>query len=804
MTCPGAPSRSDRDRPRMRAGRSLRHAAPCALLAAALGAHAAAPLDVLTFGDAASEQAHRLAAERSDIVAGALGLPARQLLAPATLDWRGGALTFAVGVDPRVQNYVTLTLWGGEANHNRLALSCEGKQIGARHLGDIDLLDLGSVAPMFDGRFFHNTSPLPLSLTAGKQELLCRIDASGPVWPYGQTFDKFQKNMTEPARPMYALTVHTEPLVAAGAAERKGRAGVAKVRPAPGPEVLDAVKRRVSGAVDKLIAARRPLNQPEMLFLARAFDVDWTPAWRSDKVGALLVRAFDAYFAAFRADPAIASFDPATFNPEWFGFGPAAQAIMLRHAQLAPMLDQLIADPNGGMIARRSAYVEMLAASREWHRMHRRFYTNQSMINDTYGIYLPNRAIALLDPAKALPEQGMLRYLYESVGLEPWRGDDLAGGGSRYMSGGPDGSAKGAYRVGLNYYQVTDKGLTRELGFVGNYGEVLDWVASMYEATRPAPGQPGDARLLAQLLKIAKARAVFRYPLADAEGYRAMQLESVIGWRDLKYPGGVVYGQRDSWDATGVQVAAITRDPSLVAYAQQMFGDNQFFRSLRDVMGTDSLRVNMGLLDTPGQYAVLSKMAPQRQRLPMSEGEPDLVFSDEEDGVVAVKVGKEIFYASLYWRALNAVNGLAKVHYMTPQLDRMAVVHEDVQFEPSGRQWPRPEPLMGGSGPSMPPFAYPGAVTADTGRQLPIAQFPHDYQGSYGDVSPYAGKGEFYTLRYGPFTVAMNTTTGKTFELAAPAHAGLRELVAGKPVAPGARLVVKPRSTIVLYQAEGS
>ena len=43
---------------------------------------------------------------------------------------------------------------------------------------------------------------------------------------------------------------------------------------------------------------------------------------------------------------------------------------------------------------------------------------------------------------------------------------------------------------------------------------------------------------------------------------------------------------------------------------------------------------------------------PRREgRLPMSDGMPDALFSDEEVGVVALKDGDEILYTSLYWRA---------------------------------------------------------------------------------------------------------------------------------------------------------
>lgn len=783
--------------PRRRACRSLQRGALLAiLLADALSAQA----DVLRFGDNVSERAHGLSAQHSDVFPGAMGEPARRLLPPGDKNWRGGSVSFDIAVDPKAQNYATLTLWGGEENHNRLILSCDGKQIGTRHLGDTDLLDIGSVAPMVAGRFFHNTSPLPLSLTRGKDNLTCRIDSTGAIWPYGLTFEQFQKPMVAPARGMYALTVHTDPFVPAGPLERKGGAPAPKVRPAPGAEVLAALKDRVGRTVDDLLAADRPLRQPEMLFLANAHDVAWTHAYGNPAIGRKLVRAMDDYFVLYRADMQKVIRDPSTYNPSWFGLGQAAWALMLREELVKPSLDERIADPKGGTIVRRDAWVEMLAGVRDWQRTHRRYYTNQSMIVDTYGIYLANRGIAMLAPARAMPEQDARRYLYEAAGLEPWRGDDLPGGGHRYGAGGPDGTDKGAYRLGQHYYQVTAKGLTRELGYVGNYGEVLDWLAAMYEATRPHAGQPGDPKILAQLLKIAHARAPFRYPLTDADGYRAMALESVVGWRDVKYPGDVVYAQRPSWDASVLEVAAMTRDPALVAYAQQMFEDNQFFQSVVGQMNSaGSLRVTAGLLPVPGQYEALMKLPRTGQKLPMSAGQPDFVFSDEEDGVVAVKAGDEILYASLYWRALNAVNGLARIHYITPVMDRMAVVHEQTVVDPSGHTWTRPEDTLGGSDPKFGKFAYPGGTGATVGETLPIARYPDDVPPHYGDASPYAGKAEFYTLRYGPFIIAMNTTTGKSFDVTVPAGTAMRELVSRRAVAAGETLKVGPRSTVVLH-----
>ena len=107
------------------------------------------------------------------------------------------------------QNYATVRLWGSDATADDLILFCEGKQVGYRHLGDIDLLDIGGGEAAFPGRFIYNTTPLPLAMTRGKTNLNFEIRSSGPIWGYGNTFDKFQKPMTAAdARHLQILHAH--------------------------------------------------------------------------------------------------------------------------------------------------------------------------------------------------------------------------------------------------------------------------------------------------------------------------------------------------------------------------------------------------------------------------------------------------------------------------------------------------------------------------------------------------------------------------------------------------------------------
>jgi hypothetical protein len=754
----------------------------------ALAGQSSSIVDTVVFGDARSENRHGFTDSHSTLIHAGLGEPARILSPLSAGAWEGGRLCATLKVDPDRQNYATVRLWGSDATDNQLVLFCEGKQVGYRHLGDVDILDIGDGEAAFPGRFIYQTTPLPPAMTKGKTELHLEIRSYGPTWGYTGEFEKFQKPLAGPTRGIYALYTHTNGFFMPPVLEQQGEAPVSSlVRPAPGGEVMDRLKTRVNGEIKKCMMSGKPLNQPQLQLLAKAYFVNWTAAYHNSNAVAQILKSLDATFDAYRQNPKLAEADPATYNPDWFGLGMAANALQLTAGPLQPFLDETI-DDGDKKISRRAAYAEMFIASRDWHRGHRRLYSNQTMINDLYGIYLCNRGVAVAAPAAALSEAAARRYLYESIGLEPWRDSDTDQGGH-------------SWGVGTNYWQLTAKGLTKELGYVGYYGEVLDWVTQIYEATRPAPGQPGDEKIKAQLEKIAAARAAFRYPGTDADGFRAMRIEAVVGWRDGgHYPGNVAYGERSTWDASSLYAAAATLDSEAVGYAQQMFDDHQFFISLeRQMAQANSIRVTAGLLGVPDQYALVKSQPAAARRLPMTPGQPDFVFSDEEDGVVAVKNGDEIFYASLYWRARNAVNFLARVHFTTPTTDRIAVVQEDAAFEPDGRFYPRPDWTTFGFGNGGP--RYPQALhSAHAGEQLPIARIPDDVKFRPGDENVYAGKADFYTLRYGDYLVGMNLTTDRTFELKTPAgEVEARELVSGRTVKLDAPIRVGPRSTAVLW-----
>lgn len=760
-----------------------------ALALAARGAIASdtanALVDQIEFANNTSEQAHALKADNSRVDTDKAGRSVRRLLPTDPTTWQGGRIEFEMDVDPNGPNFFTACFSGDEANENRLMLIADGKQIGWRHLGEIDQLDFGTWAPAVPGRFYYDTFPLPESVTRGKKRIRFEVRSSGRIWPYGQTFDKYQQPMTAPSRGLYRFYTTRSGFFVPPASEKQGRISAnPPVASSPGPEVLDQVKQRVNKELDARINAAGPVGQTQIQLLAKAYDVKWSKAYQNPKAIEQIVRSIDALYVAYTKNPKLAEAEPSTWNPDWFGLGLCGEAIWLRQEQVRPLLDQPV---TGLQISRRQAYTDMLVACRDWHRLHRRGYTNQTMLNDTNGIYLANRGVAVTEPAKALNEPKVRRYLYESVGLEPWRDSDA--GGSRFG-------------FGSDYWQLTDKGLTRELGYVGTYGEVVDLIGLMYEATKPSINEPGDEKIRQQLIKATKARAAMRYPEVDPEGNRIMRLEQIIGWRDLHYPGEMVYGQRATRDASALQAAALTLDPELLGYAQQMIDDNQFFNSELEAMNdrAQPLRTTIGRLSTPDQYELIKSQPRSQSQLPMSRGTKDYLFTDEQDGVVALKDGDDILYVSLYWRARFAINNLARVHHITPQFDRIAVVPQETQFTDSGLVYVAPNVTNAqqarNGGVKYPDYDVPSAYAA---QKQPIAKVPADIPFKAGQENPYAGKGDFYTLRYGPYLIGMNMTAGKTFELKVPSAKEVYS-VGGqrRSVEPGSTLSVAPRSTVVL------
>jgi hypothetical protein len=249
-------------------------------------------LDAITFGDAASEQAHGLVADDTQVITGAAGQSARVARPLSPAGPRLGDLRFTMTVDPSMQNYLTLQLWGGDDSAYRTMILVDGEQASFQNTSDHEPINVGTRGGL-PGRFFFTTGMLPLASTQGRDrvEIVVRTFTSGPA--------------TQQSRGYYQALTHTAPQGTPDAADDAGH------RPTPQvlPDVSETEKQaliaehrakqvglfnELSARVDANPGATMSIERykDELRFYAEALLMDWSPASSAAEKEAALRRIF--------------------------------------------------------------------------------------------------------------------------------------------------------------------------------------------------------------------------------------------------------------------------------------------------------------------------------------------------------------------------------------------------------------------------------------------------------------------------------------------------------------------------------
>ncbi|MFP5041451.1 putative Ig domain-containing protein [Parasediminibacterium sp. JCM 36343] len=759
-------------------------------------------VDSIRFGDTLSEQGHTLIASNTKILAGSLGQPARQCLVPATSNIYGGSLTFIMKVDPVNRNYFTIKLWGGDdgtiTTAGRLYLYAPlngiNYQVGYRHEGDYTCLSVvGSKQPL-PGRFFYSTTMLPLSLTKGKTSVTLKIISAGRLYGLGNggpPNGSYQFYMTQPSRGIYKAFTHIDPYLDVST-ETQGKTPASTVMPTPTVSVLNKggtyynqVNNRINNRLNTATSVTA-FSTTDVEYLAKSYFLAGMAGYNNPAVVTKVTALLDAFAADYYTDNGAVN---GGANEAWGGrYGHLGYAIYLLREQLQNTLD---ATTNYGAIAgfktHRQAWGDILTASRNTGRANRdgRFITNQCLLADE-SIYKANKGLLALSDSRALPEQLAQRYLMESIGISPWLGAD-------------DTSANtSSLNAGSNYYQVTQKGLSRENGYVGlAYGEMQQHAAAFYKYT-------GNEKFRQQAIKMLKARVSFRRPAVQVSGssyYTGMEGIGLLAWRgagevDGEYADGLAYGDKAGGGGP-LAVAATTLDADCIGYAKQCLNDNQFF-----VVLSNALAITPEGLDVFGDYNTIKNASDNGKRLPMTEGQPDFAWADEETGIAAVKKNNERLWIEPYWqaKAQSAISAVARFHYSTPNYDQYGVLETNPLFTYSGQYITRPNYADGMGGSGYTPFDNPVNIYA--GEKLPVAAnglaVPPAGITSSSSYGPFMGKADAYSFRFGKFLIGMNSSFFKNFTLQVPnGFKAAPDVVSGKTYTGNVDL--SPLSTAILY-----
>lgn len=748
-------------------------------------------LDVVTFGNAQSETEHNLASNRTQIISGALGEPARQCLPLVTPGINGGDFSFTIRVDPVKRNYITVKFWGGD-EENRPSANNMGRiylyapldevnySVGARHESDYAALSLdGQFKAPLPGRFFYSTTMLPLWMTKGKNSITLKIVSTGRLYGLGSGIapaGNYQYLMDYPSRGIYKAFSHTEAMLDVSGEVNGTIPAIDNNLAFAGESVLSSggtlfnrVRDRINNRLTTT-ATTANFTTPDVQYLAKSYFVEGLPGYQNPQVIKKVVAVIDAYTNDFYSNNNGVS---GGGNDGWGGqYGPLGYAIHLLRDELRSWLDVTIGY-KGGYKTRREAWGDMLAASRDYGRMNRRGITNQTLIGDGH-LYKANKGLLALGDTRAFSEEDAQRYLKEAVGLLPWLGNDLSNGSS-------------AKPYGSNFYMVTQKGLTRERGYLGvSYGEMASHASEFYRIT-------GNEEFRTQAIKMVNARVKFRRPAIQKRGnsyYRAMEGIGLLSWRgaresDGEFSNEIAYGDRYGYTG-GLYCAAATGDPDLMAYAQQMADEKQLFASFSELDGRNHLH-----LDIFSDYRTFKAAQKSDVKIPMSDGEPDFVWADEEIAIIAMKQGENRLWISPYWQQKEGINGVARFHYSTPDYDQYGVLETYPRFQNSGTYTVRKESvdiIASSNLPDNPKHAYAGELLP-----VPVSELVR----LNTDLSGYM-PADFYAFRFGKYLFGINTSHTRGAELNMPAGVTSgTELISNVTIS-GSTVRVDPQSTKVI------
>jgi hypothetical protein len=743
--------------------------------------YAASPIlkDTIVFSNIQSETAQQFQQVNTSIITNTLGLKARQVNPPS------GSLTFTLTCDPVKQNYLTVKLWGSDTDPkggqlaltsiNNTTLSPE-YEYGQDH-PEIDRL-MGSAA--FPGRFFYVTELLPLAQTTGKSQITLTIESFGQATPYNPT--QKTASQTNPSRSIYSATIHTDPLYIPAPSEVVGSAP-SEGKPLSGPQGVlpyDYAKEQLNQMVSTLLgwqlygptwdqtvaSGKAPAimtgalvfggskgnpswtkqqwkdnlyvaavshqnmsNATYLTILAYAYLESWSNWHQNAELLDRVLRALDFYCVAQGSN---GGFHDGDRHKKWIG-GPnrtvaysqledgdqyLGQALVLLYDQIKDQLDHTIDNddnPSTPPITLRAAYTQMFLANRTYVTTNRGHAPNQDLMQVS-AMYWDNEALKLLSPTDTWPMQKIFSYLYAGAGLLP----DIYGG-----------------------TWFSQKGMPLEGSYSCDYGVLcVDLLCGLAVATN-------DSQLVQQAHKAVEAMSYFYFIWNDEHGHVNLVNDAVVAWRNNYGSPRVDYGGGSFGPASvDLNIPAAIRQVQLYLAHGQVYAIDG--RNHSDV---HFLGVVMSILQLVSNYPKIAALPPATP-LPMEPGGSDFAWADEQAGAVVIRQnhGLERLYIVLNWRHFQGnprspknatANNIARIHYTTPMIDRVATI----------------------------------AMKSTPG---------------------YAG---LYEVTYGKYMIAMNASLDQTHSVTVPKgqKQNTVDLITNRPYLSGQQLTLKPQTTVVWW-----
>ncbi|AWS43597.1 Tat pathway signal protein [Streptosporangium sp. 'caverna'] len=866
-------------------------------------ARAADRLDEITFGDTTSEQTHAFSGESTAAVDGSNGQKARVSRPLTPPGYNLGDLTFTVQVDPKLQNYLSVKFWGGDDSTYKSVVMINGEYVSYRANGDHEPINVGTRGNALPGRFFFSTAMLPLASTKGRTEARITLRTYHPT---------LTTKSTEESRRFYQAFTHTTAKVTSvdDTGYRPSTQAAAKLTAAEEQAKVAAYRARqiadvlaLEARVDANPAATMSIvrYQDELRFYAESLLMDWSPTTDKRKGLERIFASIDNFTRQYYGD--VKSLGNGGHQSDWGGYyGALGEALYIVENLITPIygrtdFERFLHEPfqtgtqdgpnsiagadwSGGELTRGEAWERVLKANFDFARSRLSYIYNQMMY--TYeGAWKAHEGLRVIGSKFYEGKDRSNKIVGESLGWEPFLGEEvLVGPGGKdldlyhslfhhdqtaqytddYLQIVMKGLARSKLDrkgkvvrrtpYGEHYTGITKDGLTRENGYVGNYGESTNYLPTWFYRTL---GHKGDERLNDEILKLSLhnvyARGQTRYQGTDTGGNRIMTMQQVVDWRNSAFPGKTAYstevGTPQAFAYTGLEKYMADNpdryrgkqwEPyweyarAAVGFMQQQLADNQFFPYFDTVVSKHKYDLRLTeeyayVTAARAGYERFGKAAagvllPHTDLARYTDAElaalgvdraafdTESAWTDIDNLLVTVRDGDTHLYAALNERNIG-YTGAGRVHVQAPGYEHLAEVQTQGRLDSRGY-------YLRGSNSAQQILAHDWTAPAGTpplawtGDLMPVAYQPGVgtvVRDNYAEDTPYSGYPNLITSRYGRYFMAVNTTRGEfgnkqSFTVPLPAGnwgGEVVDLVSGKPVKIKKNAVsVGPESAVVL------
>ncbi|WP_051250654.1 LamG-like jellyroll fold domain-containing protein [Paenibacillus harenae] len=869
-------------------------------------------LDKIIFGNTDSESAHNFKGDFTSVMTGFMDEPARVSNPRVPAEGQGGDLTFTVKVDPYLRNYLTLK-FGNESSDGYIGMiNINGEQIGYISYGDYETINKRRVLP---NRFLYNTIMLPLESTAGKETVEITVKSFNP-WGnmtsdtrgYYSAYTHTQAYINvdgEKQGYKWGPDQNPDTMLSPDLTDTEKQALIDGYMQDQ-VNLFNSLSNKVDGSTGGKMSIVR--YQDELMFYADVLKQSWSPAKTPEEKKAALQRIFktiDNHVKDYYGNTRLVL--RGGHQGDWGGYyGALGEALYIvenlikddtiyGEAAWGAFLDEPFVtgttegefslagvDWEGGELTRREAWERVLKGNFDFARTRLSYIYNQ--VYYTYaGAWEAHEGLRLIGSSFYEGKERSNQILLESLGIKPFLGEEVLVGPSGeeldlyhslfYHDGNAvftddfvhivgkglagskldaEGNVVRRLPYGKHYTGLTEAGLTRENGYVANYGEAANYLLTyFYKTLNHAGDEEMNDEILKAALKSVHARGFVRYSSLTDDGKRVMRAEQVTDERNQSINGLHAYGARVGF-GMGMQFASLEKAMAqneqrysgpewdeywqyareAVGFVQQQLADHQLLHT-RDFGSRISMsRPNYSLADDydyvtsdRADYSRFDGNVMAGVVLPHSDFDvykpeeiaalgvnPDdyeqFAWTDIDNMYVSVKDGDFRMFGSLFYRNRGmASNGRLRV--MKDSYDHIVQIatnnkfrYEDYYLRAPYIDWD---------------FHFNGLANNWSGAPQALAGevAPASYQPGVGTINrdnfevdnPYSGYPELQTSRYGKYFIIFNTTRDEygnkmTFDVELPADftgSEVLDLVSGTNIAVvDGNVTALPKTAMVL------